>query len=130
MIDKMNISEVETYLYGLVNGVVSEHTYVGKLPDTIKANWNDMLLIDCGNGVNDLDAYGYGTVLLFTYARPRSDGSKNVTRLKQMDEAVNRIIEQHTMGEHYCLSRMKDYSDYDSARNWHCNIIVIHIVVK
>lgn len=130
MIDKMNISEIETYLYGLMNGTVSEHVYVGKLPDTIKANWNDMLLIDCGNGVNDFDAYGYGTVLLFTYARPRSDGSKNVTRLKQMDEAINRIIEQQVTGQHYCLSRRKTYSDYDSARNWHCNIVTIGIVVK
>ena len=127
---KMNISEVETYIYGLMNGVVSEHTYVGKLPDTIKASWNDMLLIDCGNGVNDFDGYGSGTVLIFTYARPRSEGSKNVTKLKTMDEAVNRIIENQDSSADYYMYRRKTYSDYDSARNWHCNIITLGITVK
>lgn len=130
MNDNMNISQVETYIDSLVNLTVSEHTFVGKLPDTIASSWNDMLLIDCGNGVIDLDAYGSGTVLLFTYARPRSNGTKNVTKLKAMDEAVNRVLEAQDSSAPYYLYRRKTYSDYDSARNWHCNIITLGITVK
>lgn len=130
MNDKMNISQVENFIYGLTMGTVSNNTFVGKLPDTIASSWNDMLLIDCGNGVIDLDAYGSGTVLLFTYARPRSNGTKNVTKLKAMDEAINRILEQQDNAAPYYLYRRKTYSDYDSARNWHCNITTLGITVK
>lgn len=128
--EKMNISEIETYVYGLMNGVVSDHTYVSTLPETIKSSWNDMLLIDCDNGVNDRGGYGSGNILLFTYARPRSDGSKNVAKLKRLDEAVNDIIKNQDSSGNYYLFRRKTYSDYDNTRNWHCNVIVLGITVK
>lgn len=126
--DNQNISEIETYLYGLMNNTVSAHTFVGTLPSTIKDKWDDMLLIDC-DGVNDRDAYGTGVILLLTYARPRSDGSKNVAKLKALDEAVNSVIEANKCGKKYCLYRRKTYSDYDYTRNWHCNVITIGITV-
>lgn len=127
---KINISEIETYLYGLMNRTVSSHTYVGTLPETIKASWTDMLLIDCDNGVNDKGGYGAGNILLFTYARPRSDGSKNVQKLKELDEAVNAIIKEQDSSKDYYFYRKKTYSDYDTTRNWHCNVIVLGITVK
>ena len=130
MTDEMNVSEIENYLYGLLALKVSDNVFVGKLPDTIDASWDDMVLIDCGNGVNDFDAYGYGTVLVFTYARPRSNGTKNVARLKEMDSEVNRILKAQDSSGHYYLYRRKTYSDYDSARNWHCNIATLGITVR
>ena len=127
---EMNISEVETYLYGLMNNVVSEHTYVGTLPSTIKSDWDDMLLIDCDNGVNDRGGFGSGSILLFTYARPRANGSKNVPLLKELDNKVNDIIKNQDSSGSYYLFRKKTYSDYDNTRNWHCNVIVLGITVK
>ena len=125
----MNISSIETYLYERFKGV-SAHTYVGMLPETIRSDWNDMLLIDCDNGVTDLDAYGTGTVLLFAYARPRSDGKKNVALLSQMEDAIDAVIEGHDSSGSYHIYRKKTYSDYDYSRNWHCNITALGITVK
>lgn len=127
--NKQDIAIIETYLHGLFKSV-SEHTYVGKLPDTIKSGWTDMLLIDIGNGVYDLDAYGSGTVLLFAYAKPRSDGSKNVTKLKSMEASIDTIIEQNKCNGDYSIYRRKTYSDYDYSRNWHCDIVSLGITVK
>lgn len=126
----MNISDIESYLYGLMNGVVSEHTYVATLPDTIKSTWTDMLLIDCGNGVNDRGGFGSGSVLLFSYAKPRSDGSKNVAKMKQLDDAIDEVIKSQNSSGSYYIFRKKTYSDYDNTRNWHCNVIVLGITVK
>lgn len=125
-----SISAIETYLYGLFNNVVSAHTYVGSLPETIKASWNDMLLIQCDNGVNDYEGYGNGTVLLFLYARPRSDGSKNVNRLSEMETAARQAIDGMDSSGDYYLYHKKSYSDYDYSRNWHCNIISVGITAK
>lgn len=127
--DKMNISEVETYLHGLFK-TVSDHSFVGNLPDTIKSSWNDMILINCDNGIRDFNGFGHGTALLLTYARPRSNGSKNVTRLKEMDSEINTIIKNQDSSGSYFISREKTYSDYDYSRNWHCNVIVLGITVK
>lgn len=127
---KMNISEIETYLYSLFNNVVSEHTYVGKLPDTIKSTWDDMLLIDAGEGVSDYEGYGSGSVLLFAYARPIAGGNKNVAKLKAMEEAIDSAIEGQDSSGDYYVYRMRTYSDYDYSRDWHCNIIAIGLTIK
>lgn len=129
MNNKMNISEVENYLFEMFKSV-SAHSYVGTLPDTIENNWNDMLLISCDNGINDHDGYGSGIALVFIYARPRSDGSKNVTKLKQMDAAITSIIDNQDSSGSYNVYRRKTYSDYDYSRNWHCNVISVGITVK
>ena len=74
----LNISKIETYLHSIIDNVVSENTYVGTLPDTIQTKWNDMCLIDVGNSIYDLDAYGKGVVHVLLYARPLMNGAKNV----------------------------------------------------
>lgn len=129
MNSNQNISAIETFLHGLFKSV-SENTFVGRLPETIKNGWTDMVLIDCDNGVYDYDAYGSGTVLLFLYAKPMAGGQKNVKKLKEMENAVNAIIESSGSTNDYYIYRRRTYSDYDYSRNWHCNVVLIGITAK
>ena len=111
-----------------MDGIVSENTYAGTLPDTLKSEWNDMCLIDCGNKLHDFDAYGQGTILIWLYARPRSNGSKNVTTMSKLEENLNFVI-KNASNKDYSISRGVTYSDYDSIRQWHCNIVELNILI-
>lgn len=126
--NNLNVSKIETYLHSIMKGVVSNNTYVGTLPDTIQASWNDMCLIDVGNAINDLDAYGNGVVLVFLYARPMSNGTKNVAVMSKLDEKVNEVL-ANANSSTYMLTRRATYTDYDTERKWHCNIISLNIVI-
>jgi hypothetical protein len=127
-IEKLNISNIETYLHSIMDGIVSENTYAGTLPDTMKSEWNDMCLIDCGYKINDLDAYGQGVVLIWLYARPRSNGTKNVAIMNDLENKLNYVI-QNASNANYSFSRGATYTDYDSTRQWHCNIVELNILI-
>lgn len=127
--ERFNISKIETYLYGLLNGQVSENTFAGTLPDTIQNEWNDMVLIDCGSSVRDRRAIADGVVLIWLYARPQGDGSKNVPLLSTMETALNGLID-NAHDEFYHIERNAMYSEYDSNRKWHCNIIELILKIN
>ena len=126
--NNLNISKIETYLHGITDGVVSENTYVGTLPDTIQSSWNDMCLIDVSNAIYDLDAYGRGIVHVFLYARPLLNGSKNVALLSSMEQKLNEVI-QKADNPLYQINRLNTYTDYDTERKWHCNIVALNILI-
>lgn len=126
--NNLNISKIETYLHGIIDGVVSENTYVGTLPDTVQSSWNDMCLIDVGNAIYDLDAYGRGIVHILLYARPLLNGSKNVALLSSMEQKLNEVIKTAD-NPLYQINRLNTYTDYDTERKWHCNIIALNILI-
>ena len=126
--NNLNISNIETYLYGIIDNVVSNNTYAGTLPDTIQSSWNDMCLIDCGNAMDDKGAYGKGVVLVWLYAKPRSDGSKNTAVMSSLESKLNSVIENARDGI-YQINRRNTYSDYDTNRKWHCNIVELNITI-
>ena len=126
--NNMNISRIETYLHGIINNKVSKNTYAGTLPDTIKSEWNDMVLVDCANRVSDLDAYGEAIVLVWLYARPFENGSKNVAMMDELETTLNEVIE-NANDKIYVINRRNTYSDYDSDRQWHCNIVELNILI-
>lgn len=126
--NNLNISKIETYLYGIMDGVVSDNTYVGTLPDTVQSSWNDMCLIDVGNDINDLDAYGRGIVHVLLYARPLLNGSKNVAMLSSLEQKLNDVI-ANANDPTYSINRRTTYTDYDSERKWHCNIVVLNLTI-
>lgn len=126
--NKTNISKIETYLHGIFDGVVSEHTYVGTLPDTIQSAWNDMCLIEIANGISDMDAYGRGSVLVWLYARPLTNGSKNVPLLSQLEQRLLKAVDE-AKSDTYQISRRSMYQDYDTTRNWHCNIVTLNLSI-
>lgn len=122
----MNISRIETYLHGIIDNKVSKNTYAGTLPDTIKSDWNDMVLVDCANRVSDMEAYGEAIVLVWLYARPFENGSKNVAVMDELETKLNEVIE-NANDKIYVINRRNTYSDYDSDRQWHCNIVELNV---
>ena len=127
-IENLNISNIETYLHSIMDGIVSDNTYAGTLPDTMKSEWNDMCLIDCGNKLKDFDAYGQGVILIWLYARPRSNGTKNVAIMSELESKLNFVIQNASNGK-YTFSRGTTYTDYDTVRQWHCNIVELNILI-
>lgn len=126
--DKFNISKIESYLYSELYGTLTDQTYVGTLPETIKDTWQEMCLIDCGSSIVDEDARASGTVMILLYARPNTDGSKNVPKMSQLEQRLNEII-RNANNPHYQISRRATYTDYDTKRNWHYNIVELNIMV-
>lgn len=126
--DNLNISKIETYLYSIMDGVVSQNTYAGTLPDTIQSSWNDMCLIDCGSKLQDMNAYGQGVVLIWLYAKPRADGAKNTATMSQLEQRLNDVIKKAS-NDIYQINRRDTYSDYDTNRKWHCNIVELNITI-
>ena len=49
----LDIASIEAFLYDSINGKVSKNTFTG-LPDTNKASWKDMCLVDCGNAIREM----------------------------------------------------------------------------
>lgn len=126
--NNLNISSIEMFLYSIMKDKVSANTYVGTFPDTIDSTWEDMCLIDCGSAIADLDALGGGVVLVWLYAKPLLDGSKNVGKMQQLEESLNDVI-TNAFDKNYKINRRNTYTDYDSNRKWHCNIVEINIVI-
>lgn len=126
--DNINISKIETYLNSIMDNVISNNTYAGTLPDTIKSDWTDMCLIDCGHTIRDMHAYGIGSVLIWLYAKPRGDGAKNTAIMSQMERKLNEVIENASSST-YQINRGNTYSDYDADRKWHCNIVELIITI-
>lgn len=124
----LNISKIETYIVGIIDNVVSDNTFAGTLPTTINAAWSDMVLVDCVNAIGDLDALGKGVVLVWLYAKPRTDGTKNVTLMSKLEKKLNDVINAAN-DRHYIISRRDTYSEYDEARKWHCNIVELNITI-
>lgn len=125
--NNLNISSIETYLYDVLQGQVSDNTYVGTLPATIQSEWEDMCLIDCGSAIADLGAFGGGVVLIWLYAKP-TGGVKNVGVLQVMEESLNEAI-RDAYHPNYKINRRNTYTDYDADRDWHCNIVELNIVI-
>lgn len=126
--NNLNISKVEDYLYRVLKSKVSANLYTGTLPDTTQSTWTDMCLIDCGNGFRDYDAYGKGTVLIWLYAKPLSNGQKNAKVMGKLEMGLNEAISQAD-SKIYRINRGNVYCDYDSTRRWHCNIVELNLLI-
>lgn len=122
----LNISKIESYLHSIIDNKVSNNTYVGTLPDTIKSEWTDMCLIDLSANIRDMDAYGAGVALVWLYARPLANGAKNVAKMSELESKLNEVIASAN-DSIYHINRRATYSDYDSERKWHCNIVELNL---
>lgn len=128
--DNMNISKVETYLNSILDNVVSSNTFFGYLPEKelIDPSWTDMVYVEIPNGIEDYDAYGQGTILVWLYARPLSSGRKNVAQMSQLERRLNEVI-SNAVSPYYTIARRSTYTDYDTEIKWHCNTVELIITV-
>lgn len=127
--DNLNISTIETYLDKIIKEKVSKNVFAGTLPNTIDDTVKDLVLIDCGNAINDLDAYGKGTVNVYLYAHPTANGRKNVAQLSKMEKAMNAVLDGAN-DNRYALAQLYKATDYDSALNWHYIIVALNLIIK
>jgi hypothetical protein len=119
---------IENYLFSILDNVVSNNTFVGTLPTTIDAKWNDMVLIDCSNSVSDMDAMGRSTILVWLYAKPNSDGTKNVKTMLNLETLLNDVV-FNAKDPNYQINRRFTYQDFDNNRKWHCNIVELNLQI-
>lgn len=124
----VTLSKIEDFLHSAIRGVVSNNVFAGDLPDTIKSTWEDMVVIDCGPSINDMGAYCTGRVLIWLYSKPFSDGRKNVARMERLEAALNEVIRSSST-DTYRIAKDSTYSDYDSTRKWHVNIVELIIKI-
>lgn len=124
----MNISKIETFFNSMLGKSVSSNVFFTDLPPTIKSEWGNMVVVDCANAIEDMNAYGYGIVNVFLYAKPLSSGRKNVTALSKMEDSLNNCI-ANSANQTYRIHRANTYTDYDINRKLHCNIVQIKIVI-
>ena len=53
-----NISRIEDFFYTLLYGNVSNNIYPNNLPISIDKSWKEIVVIDAGAAIRDMDAYG------------------------------------------------------------------------
>lgn len=127
--DNLNISSIETYLDSIIKGKVSKNVFAGTLPNTLEDTVKDLVLIDCGNAIRDLDAYGRGALNIFLYAKPTANGRKNVAQLSKMEKSLANVID-NAADERYTLTQLYKASDYDTALNWHYIVVALNILIS
>lgn len=129
--NNINISKIETYLNSILDNVVSNNTYFGYMPDASvvqASDWQDMVMVEIPNGVQDRDAYGQGTVLVWLYARPLESGRKNVAKMSELEMKLNNVVAQAN-DRNYQITRRMTYTDYDTEIKWHCNVVELILKV-
>lgn len=124
-----NTSQVEEYLYTILNGVVSDHTFSGTLPTTIDSSWNDMVLIDCDLPMIDHGPYSSATIYIFLYARPNADGTKKVPLLSLMENKLCDVLDSIS-DVHYTVNRLSNGADYDTTLQWHRNFVYFNLIIN
>ena len=129
-IDNLNISKIETYLNSIIDNTVSNNTFFGELitKETIQSDWTDMVVVEIPNGIEDRNAYGQGTVLVWLYAKPLSSGRKNVATMSKLETKLNEVI-ANSSNTSYSISRRMTYTDYNEEIDWHCNVVELIIKV-
>lgn len=124
----MNISKIESFFNTLLDNKVSYNTFFTDLPSTIKQEWTDMVVVDVVS-LYDLNAAGQSKVNVFLYAKPKSNGTKNVPVLSKMESALNECVSANNDKHYKLLSTGNKYTDYDEARDLHCNIIEFNLLI-
>ena len=124
----LNISKIETFLNTLLDGKVSDNTFFTEMPVTLKSTWTDIVVVDVVS-LYDLNAAGQSKVNVFLYAKPKSNGTKNVPVLSKMESALNECVSANNDKHYKLLSTGNKYTDYDEARDLHCNIIEFNLLI-
>lgn len=129
--NNLNISQIETYLNSILDGIVSNNTFFTTYPNVsiVKASdWQDMVLVDIPSGISDMDAMGRGTIFIGLYARPLESGKKNVKKMSELERKLNEVLATASNPQ-YMLLRSDVHSTYDDDIDWHCNVVELTITI-
>ena len=117
------LSRVEDFVTRLIGSAgVSGHIFTRTLPVTLKKGWRDMVLVDVGRG-KQKGAYMSYMVNVFLYGRPTGDLQKADSELLDgMEEKFREAVRQSS-DKHYEIAEEWCDSGYDTARNFHFNVV-------
>lgn len=129
--DYINISSILTHLDAVIREHVCKRCYVGTLPSTLEDGAMDMVVIDCGNTIRDLNAYGKGTINIYMYAQPVG-GQMNVFALSELERKFSKAIRENKFdSEYYSVPDVILLSGqgYDTTYNMHYYIKSIRMLI-
>lgn len=113
----------------LTQASIADNVFVGTLPLTTDSEWMSMCLIDVDK-IRDKGPYVTASVNIFLYARPKGTPSvKNVALLNIMEQNLDNAL-RNCQDPHYIISETWRDTDYDSARNFHYNVINVSVTAK
>lgn len=125
----MNISAIEDFLYSVLYNKVSKQVFLGGLPNTIDSKWEDMVVIDTSNTINDLTAFGLGTVVILLYAGKNNfNGTKNSAVISSLSKKLNESLSNYTC-TNYAINRVGTVSDKDNATKLFYDAIILRIMI-
>lgn len=129
-LDRKNISSIETFFDDLFRGEdkLSKNIFFNELPTDISKDWEDFVVVDCGNPLRDRDSHVVGTVLVLLYARQNAFGIKEVKGLQNLEKRLNRLVQEND-NEHYHLSFRGRYSNYNAVNDIFMNVIQLNLVI-
>lgn len=123
------ISKIESFFCDLLGKKLSDNVFFSELPAPLNGTWETMVVVDCGDAIENKDAYGTGTVLVWMYARPRGDGSKDVAAIHKMETALRECINSNSSKDYY-VSFRRNYSGYDQQRSLFYNIAALDLLTN
>lgn len=129
-LDRMTVSSIETFFDSLLRGPnnLTENLFFDEMPTSLKKDWKQFVVIDCGNPLQDKDAYGRQTVLVYMYVKPNAYGKKDVKTMQELEQKLNRLINGNT-DAHYHTSFRGRYSHYDAVNDMFFNIAQINLII-
>lgn len=129
--DNLNISSILTHLDSVIRNEVCPRCYAGTLPSTLQKNAMDMIVIDAGNALRDMHAYGKATINIYMYAQPLN-GQMNVPALYSLEKNFGRAIRENKFdSECYFVPNeiLLSSQGYDTTYNMHYIIKAIQLLI-
>lgn len=123
-------SRVENFLNMLLTKAgLSKHIFISHLPVTIEKEWNDVVLIDVGQGRN-FGAHHQFSANIFLIARPLGQlQQKNVRAIDTMEQKLEEAVSSCSDVHYHPTISWRD-ADYDDTINFHFNVVNLAILVN
>lgn len=126
--NRANVSSVETFFDSIFRGVLTDNLFFGELPTSLKKNWSELVVVDCGNAIRDHDGFARSTVIVYLYVKQNAYGIKDVATMQSLETKLNEIIENND-DAHYHISRRGTYQNYNAVNDIFFNSVQINLVI-
>lgn len=122
-----NPSKISSFFSRIFPYGIADKIFYDNLPTKIDDSWKKIILVDSSQ-TWEKDAYAYGFVNIFLYAKPFANGEVNIPVLSEMETAFDTAIKS-AFCDHYAIRIGEIHSDYDTSRNLHCRVYSIEITI-
>lgn len=128
--NRRTISSIETFFDGLLRGKtkLTENLFFEQLPTSWKKEWNELVLVDCGNPQRERDAYGVQTILVYLYVKANAYGRKDVKTIQRLERRLNELILTNDDPDYHTSLRGR-YSNYSAVNDVFYDVVQINLVI-